>query len=57
MSNMDEYDKMQSSKSEMSDEYDRCKECGCLLSTDSNNETRCKNIDCKNLNLIVRREV
>ena len=54
MSNMDEYDKSMSSKSEMSDEDDRCKECGCLLTTDRDGDTRCKNMDCEKFNLIVR---
>jgi hypothetical protein len=51
---MDEYDKSMSSKSEMSDEDDRCKECGCLLTTDRDGDTRCKNMDCEKFNLIVR---
>lgn len=55
MSNMDEYDKSMSSKSEMSDEDDRCKECGCLLATDVDGKTLCENDFCKNFNLVIRR--
>ena len=52
---MDEYDKSMSSKSEMSDEDDRCKECGCLLATDVDGKTLCENDFCKNFNLVIRR--
>jgi len=54
--------KILENNSAMADEDDRCKECGCLLVIAEEVQTngkfdvaRCKNIDCKKLNLIIRR--
>jgi hypothetical protein len=54
---LDGLNKTMESISEMADEEDRCKECGCLLSVNSTGEVQCKNQDCKNFNLIIRRVI
>jgi len=51
---LDDLSKTMENKSAMADEEERCRECGCLLMTSTTGYVQCKNIDCKNLNLIVR---